>query len=174
MKKVSSIILSLELLITCSACRTTKVVKETITETQAIISEAQSVIEEQNSTITELTSKLKERKETTTKDPYVVKNLGKFSLTFYTPYEDGWGYQTATGVKSQHLKTCAVDPRIIPYGSVLKITGSNGKVLILKAVDCGGGIKGNKIDIFMDCSQKEGYAFMASFGQIHNVCLLEE
>lgn len=175
MKKVSSIILSLELLITCSACSTTKVVKETITETRAIISEAQSTIEEQNSTITELTSKLKAKnKETTTKDPYVVKNLGTFSLTFYTPYEDGWGYRTATGVTSQHLKTCAVDPRVIPYGSVIKITGDNGKVLVLKAVDCGGGIKGNKIDIFMDCSQKEGYAFMASFGQIHNVYLLEE
>ena len=181
MKRVSSIILSIELLITCSACGTTKAVKDTISETRAIISESQEALKEaqstitiQNTTIQELTSKIKEKKETTTKDPYIVKNLGTFSLTFYTPYEDGWGYNTATGVKSQHLKTCAVDPCVIPYGSVLKITGDNGQVLMLKAIDCGGGIKGNKIDIFMDCSQKEGYSFMAKFGQIHSVYLLEE
>lgn len=108
--------------------------------------------------------------------PYVSKNLGEFSLTFYTPYEEGgkWGYQTSTGVKSQHLKTCAVDPDVVPLGSVIQITGNNGQTLTLKCVDIGGGIKGNKIDIFMDCSQKEGFAFMEKFGEIHSVYLLEE
>lgn len=109
-------------------------------------------------------------------DPYVAKDLGKFRLSFYTPYEEGgkWGFQTATGVKSQHLKTCAVDPSVIPLGSVVRVTGNNGKTLTLKCVDIGGLVKGKTIDIFMDCSQKEGYAFMESFGEIHSVYLLEE
>ena len=102
----------------------------------------------------------------------VKENLGKFRLTFYTPYEDGWGYQTATGVRSEHLNTCAVDPSVIPYGSTVRITGNNGRVLTLKAVDCGGGIKGQMIDIFFDGTQREGYAFMAEFGEIHNVYIV--
>lgn len=109
-------------------------------------------------------------------DPYIAKDLGVFRLSFYTPYEEGekWGFQTATGVKSQHLKTCAVDPSVIPLGSVVRVTGNNGKTLTLKCVDTGGLVKGKTIDIFMDCSQKEGYAFMESFGEIHSVYLLEE
>ena len=97
------------------------------------------------------------------------KNLGKFRLTFYTPYEDGWGYQTATGVRSEHLNTCAVDSSVIPLGSTIEITGANGKKLTLKAVDIGGGIKGKTIDIFFDGGQREGYAFMAEFGEYREV-----
>lgn len=96
-------------------------------------------------------------------------NLGTFKLTFYTPHDDKWGYQTATGVRSEHLKTCAVDPKVIPYGSVLQITGSNGQTLTLKAVDCGSAIKGNKIDIFWDGDTQSGYDWMAKFGTTHEV-----
>ena len=113
--------------------------------------------------------------------PYVEEiqrkeNLGKFRLTFYTPYEEGgkWGYQTATGVRSQHLKTCAVDPSVIPLGSTIEIHGNNGKVLRLKAVDIGGMVKGKSVDIFFDGGQREGYAFMQEFGEIHNVYLVVE
>lgn len=114
--------------------------------------------------------------QTAYSDPYIAKSLGKFSLSFYTPYEEGgkWGFQTSTGERSKHLATCAVDPNVIPLGSVIRITGDNGKVLELRCVDTGGLIKGRWIDIFMDCSQREGYAFMESFGEIHNVYLLEE
>ena len=99
----------------------------------------------------------------------VKENLGKFRLTFYTPYEDGWGYQTATGVRSEHLNTCAVDSSVIPLGSTIEITGANGKKLTLKAVDIGDGIKGKTIDIFFDGGQREGYAFMAEFGEYREV-----
>lgn len=108
-----------------------------------------------------------------TKNPYIKKNLGTFSLTFYVP-DSKWGYATATGVRSQHLKTCAVDPKVIPYGSVIQITGNNGQTLTLKAVDCGNGIKNNAIDVFWDGSVSSGYAWMAEFGTIHTVYLLEE
>lgn len=110
---------------------------------------------------------------TATHNPYVKKNLGTFSLTFYVP-DKKWGYQTSTGVRSQHLKTCAVDPNVIPYGSVIQITGSNGQTLRLKAVDCGNGIKGSKIDIFYDGSVSDGYDWIAEFGTVHTVYLLEE
>lgn len=104
---------------------------------------------------------------------YVKDSLGVFSLTFYVPDEE-WGYQTATGVRSQHLATCAVDPNVIPLGSVIQITGDNGQTLTLKCVDVGGGIKGNKIDIFWDGSVQSGYNWIAKFGTLANVYVIEE
>lgn len=109
----------------------------------------------------------------TRSDNYIKDSLGVFSLTFYVPDEE-WGYQTSTGARSVHLATCAVDPNVIPYGSVIQITGDNGQTLRLKAVDCGGGIVGNKIDIFWDGSIKAGYDWIADFGTVHQVYLLEE
>ncbi len=109
----------------------------------------------------------------TRSDRYVKDSLGVFNLTFYVPDEE-WGYQTSTGARSVHLATCAVDPNVIPYGSVIQITGNNGQTLRLKAVDCSGGIVGNKIDIFWDGSIKAGYDWIADFGTVHQVYLLEE
>lgn len=45
----------------------------------------------------------------------------------------------------------AVDPRVIPYGSIVYIPHFD-KYFV--AEDCGGGIKGNRIDIFMDSEAK--------------------
>ena len=53
---------------------------------------------------------------------------------------------TATGTKPK-WGTIAVDPSVIPYGTKVYIPRF-GKIFI--AEDCGGGIKGNKIDIFMN------------------------
>ena len=52
---------------------------------------------------------------------------------------------TSTGTVATANRTIAVDPRVIPYGSKVKI---DGKEYI--AEDCGGAIKGNRIDIFVD------------------------
>lgn len=57
----------------------------------------------------------------------------------------GGGY-TATGTKAKY-GTLAVDPRVIPYGTKVYIK-ELGKVFT--AEDCGGGIKGNKVDIYMN------------------------
>ena len=57
----------------------------------------------------------------------------------------GGGY-TATGTKARYV-TLAVDPKVIPYGTKVYIKELD-KVFV--AEDCGGGIKGNKIDIYMN------------------------
>lgn len=105
--------------------------------------------------------------------PYAKQDLGYFSLTFYVP-DAKWGRATATGEEPVHLRTCAVDPRIVPYGSVLLVVSSTGKTLTVRANDCGNGIIGNKLDIFWDKSIAEGYAYFEDFGTIAKVYLLEE
>ena len=107
-------------------------------------------------------------KETTT-DYSSYNDLGTFYITVYTPGADGggWGYQTATGVKSEHLATCAVDPSVIPLGSVIEVNG-----LILKAVDTGGAIKGNHIDIFYDGTSSEAINWVSNFGIYNNVYII--
>lgn len=61
---------------------------------------------------------------------------------------DGDGI-TATGTKATQGRTIAVDPSVIPYGTKVII---NGHTYI--AEDCGGAIKGNKIDIFFDSHEE--------------------
>ncbi|MEG2193160.1 MAG: SH3 domain-containing protein [Terrisporobacter sp.] len=66
-------------------------------------------------------------------------------------YAYSYGSITATGTVPKAGRTIAVDPKVIPYGSKVYIPQFD-KVFI--AEDCGGGIKGNKIDIYMN-SEKE-------------------
>jgi 3D (Asp-Asp-Asp) domain-containing protein len=80
------------------------------------------------------------------------KNLGEFKLTGYCACEYCCGKTdgiTATGTKATSGRTIAVDPSIIPYGSLVKI---NGREYV--AEDCGGAIKNNKIDIFFDTHEE--------------------
>lgn len=77
-----------------------------------------------------------------------IKSLGTFQLTGYCPCygcSEGWGRHTSTGKLASSNHTIAVDPRVIPYGSRVMIDG-----VIYTAEDCGGGVKGNHIDIFYD------------------------
>lgn len=55
------------------------------------------------------------------------------------------GNRTATGTVPEEGRTVAVDPEVIPYGTELEINGQPGYI----AEDCGGAIKGDRIDIFM-------------------------
>lgn len=70
------------------------------------------------------------------------RSIGRFRITFYTPYEGSIEGKTARGNKAIPYKTIAVDPRIIPLGTKLYIE-SLGVVI---ADDTGGAINGNRID----------------------------
>ena len=73
-----------------------------------------------------------------------------FLATAYTLNEcDGDGY-TATMTIPIEGRTVAVDPSVIPYGTRLTINGRSGYI----AEDCGGAIKNNRIDIFMNDYQE--------------------
>ncbi len=64
-----------------------------------------------------------------------------FEATAYT-----WtGYRTATGTWPSR-GTVAVDPNVIPLGSVLYVEGYGPAV----AADTGGAIQGKKLDLYMD------------------------
>lgn len=79
--------------------------------------------------------------------------LGEFTSTAYCIENyvhicnNGNPSKTATGDIPIPYKTVAVDPKVIPLGTRLKIMSPNGKVYNVVANDTGGAIKGNKIDI---------------------------
>lgn len=60
------------------------------------------------------------------------------------------GGVTATGIscvrKPFGLSTIAVDPDVIPFNSAVYVEGYGYAI----AADCGGAIKGNKIDVYFD------------------------
>jgi 3D (Asp-Asp-Asp) domain-containing protein len=97
-------------------------------------------------------------------------SLGYFKITVYCPSSDSgrWEYYTSTGVRSTHLKTCAVDPNVIPLHSTIMVNG-----LVLNAVDTGSKVKGNVIDIFYDGTEKEAVAWAYDFGTRHEVFFIE-
>ena len=79
-------------------------------------------------------------------------SLGEFKITHYCSCEKcsgQWGNLTATGVRAKAGHTIAVDPRVIPYGSVVLIDGHE-----YVAEDTGGAIKGERIDIYCDSHQE--------------------
>ncbi len=78
--------------------------------------------------------------------PIPYDDLGDFILTFYTHT----GNTTKTGVYPKTKRTIAVDPNIIPLGSVLYIEGYG----VFIAEDTGGKIKGNRADIFVNTKQE--------------------
>ena len=67
------------------------------------------------------------------------------SYAYYT------GTITATGTIPTFGRTIAVDPTVIPYGTRIYIPEFDRTFI---AEDCGGGIKGNKIDIYMNTEQE--------------------
>lgn len=82
-------------------------------------------------------------------------SLGEYKLSAYCkenyPHicNNGDSSRTATGTIPIAGRTIAVDPNVIPYGSEVII---NGHTYI--AEDCGGAIKGNRIDILFDTHQE--------------------
>lgn len=92
---------------------------------------------------------------------------GRFSATAYTSGIADVGEITATGTKAR-VGAIAVDPKVIPYGTKMFIVTEDGQYVygIATAEDCGGGIKGNRIDLFFD-TVGECYAFGARMCQVY-------
>lgn len=79
--------------------------------------------------------------------------LGEFTLTAYCPCVRCCGKSdgiTATSTTATEGRTIAVDPSIIPYGSTVTIHFADGSSHSYIAEDCGGAIRGNRIDVFFD------------------------
>lgn len=76
---------------------------------------------------------------------------GQFKATAYTAGEPGVDGITATGTQAR-VGAIAVDPKVIPYGTKLFILSEDGKYIYGEATaeDCGGLIKGNRIDLYFD------------------------
>lgn len=70
--------------------------------------------------------------------------------TAYTTQRQSWK-KTATGTTAR-VGAIAVDPRVIPYGTRMFIVSADGSITygVATAEDCGGSIKGNRIDLFFD------------------------
>lgn len=78
-----------------------------------------------------------------------------FNATYYSAYDGAQIGITAGGTNmangNVHTKDgyriIAVDPKVIPMGTIMRVTTGDGQTFLGKADDTGGVIKGNKIDI---------------------------
>lgn len=75
--------------------------------------------------------------------------LGEYRITAYCPCEKCCGSWadgiTATGTIATEGRTIAVDPDVIPLGSIVEINGVE-----YVAEDVGGAIKGDRIDLYFN------------------------
>lgn len=98
------------------------------------------IVDETSQITSEMTSKM------TSKISLV--DMGEFEITAYCPCFKCCGKTdgiTSTGVTAKAGHTIAVDPSVIPYGTELIIDG-----IEYRAEDCGGAIKGKRLDIYFD------------------------
>ena len=77
----------------------------------------------------------------------------QFKATAYTHTDAGCDMTTATGTTVRR-GTVAVDPRVIPYGTRMFIVSNDGAYVygVSTAEDCGGAIKGNRLDLYFSTS----------------------
>ena len=90
-----------------------------------------------------------EEKETEPTPTYTAMEI---VATAYCPCEKCCGKSdgiTSTGVKAKENRTVAADPNILPYGT--EILCGMGEYVV---EDCGGSIKGNRVDFFFDSHEE--------------------
>lgn len=117
-----------------------------------------------------------EKEITVEKNPFILKKIGDFNLTAYCPCNiccEQWGGSpegktTSIGIGAYQGITIAVDPSKIPYGSKVYIEG----VGVCIAADCGGAIKGNRIDVYFN-NHSDALAFGRGGGVSHAVYIIE-
>lgn len=102
-------------------------------------------------------------------------SLGEFRLTAYCSCEKCCGEWALNRPKDENGKdivygstgaaliagiSIAVDPAVIPYGSQVEINGHT-----YTAHDCGGAIKGNRIDVYFD-THEEAREFAVQYAEV--------
>jgi len=129
----------------------TKIEKKTatVTKTAKASSNDQAESKKQEATVetkTTETTKAAESTETASKGKSIV-----VSATGYSTKQANLSTHTATGINLEsNPMVIAVDPRVIPLGSIVEIPGYGTFI----AGDTGGAIKGNKIDIHFSTVQQ--------------------
>ena len=130
------------------------------------------VIQTSNETITEIQEPtiLSEPEPTITEPQKEPICLGEFKLTAYCSCEKccgSWAFDRPDGVvygaSGNELKSgysIAVDPSVIPYGTEVVING-----VTYRADDCGGAIKGNRIDVYFD-THEEALDFCVKYADV--------
>lgn len=118
------------------------------------------VLETNNQDISEQINDIREKMS-------ALEFVGYFTITHYdlcysccgkTPSHPAYG-KTATGTYATPNRTIAVDPKVIPYGTEVIISGQT-----YIAEDTGGNIKGNRIDV---CVASHSEALQK--GRLYNV-----
>ena len=125
---------------------------------QTSSSEIAKAISEKTKVLKANNTKAKEKKKDKKKDKKKIEAqelkeepagfTAEFLVTAYCPCytcSQDYGDETCLGTQAEEGRTVAVDEDVIPYGSTVII---NGHEYI--AEDCGGDIKGHRIDIYMD------------------------
>ncbi|WP_303837135.1 peptidoglycan-binding protein [Evansella sp. LMS18] len=120
-------------------------------------SSASSTSEQQKSSDSEKQEEINEEQSNQSEEKTETASRGQSSgqgrvltmeATAYTAYCNGCSGITATGIDLRNnpgKKVVAVDPNIIPLGTMVEVEGYGTAI----AGDTGGAIKGNKIDLFM-------------------------
>jgi 3D (Asp-Asp-Asp) domain-containing protein len=91
-----------------------------------------------------------------------MQGTGKDDNGKYIRWDGAKGYNytdgaiTASGRKAVSGLTIAVDPKVIPLGSLVYIKDMQ---MTFRADDTGGAIKGNHIDLFFEVSRKDALAW---------------
>lgn len=94
-------------------------------------------------------------------------SLGEYKITAYCPCAKCCGKSdgiTSTGVLARQGRTIAVDPQKIAYGDRVIINGHT-----YTAEDCGGAIKGNRIDVYFD-SHEDALEFGVQYAEVFLDC----
>jgi len=97
-----------------------------------------------------------------TKEPFNLVPIGEYELTAYCPCEicceefagPPLNKTTSIGTGAYEGNTIAVDPNKIPYGTTVYIEDIGVRI----ASDCGGAIKGNRIDVYYEEHEDAWYS----------------